>query len=128
MGPPRSSKKRPQANRAHCCVKEISCWEGRISQGAVECAILSASSPIPATTAAPRITDSTASEHSPDSSAGLFGFSSRKQSHNDSDDNENRDRDPNIERRDQTRAGLWSGSSGRRGRCVFRHEHSLYVL
>src|SRR4029453_18740451 len=43
MGPPRSSKKRPQANRAYRRVKEISCWKLGISQGPVKCAFLSAS-------------------------------------------------------------------------------------
>jgi len=41
MGPPRSSKKRPQANRAHGRVKEILVWP-RGSQRGVECAVLSA--------------------------------------------------------------------------------------
>src|SRR5436309_7469948 len=44
MGPLRSSKKRPQANRAHHCVKEISFVASPQRLRAVECVVLSAAS------------------------------------------------------------------------------------
>jgi hypothetical protein len=101
---------------------------GAFRKGAVECAVLSVSGPIAATTTPLRTADTTAPENSLDSAAGLFGFSSRKQSHDDSDDNENCDRNADIERGDQPRTGRRSGRSRRRRRCVFRREHSLHVL
>src|SRR5204862_8345912 len=51
MGPPRSSKKRSKANRAHCRVKEISRWQSGRRAKAKECAVSAHPSAVTATTA-----------------------------------------------------------------------------
>src|SRR5437016_2617710 len=66
--------------------------------------------------------------YSADSAACFFGFSSRYQPHYDGNNDECHDGDAHIKRRNQTRAGRWSGTNRRRRRCVFRRQHSLHVL
>jgi hypothetical protein len=80
MGPPRSSKKRPQANRACRCVKEI-------------LAVVEAARSVARTTQRDI-------PISADSGACLFGFSSREEAHDHSNDDEHRDANSNIERRE----------------------------
>src|SRR5205814_8588406 len=108
MGPPRSSKKRPQTNRAHRRVKEIlECND------AVKCAVLSALRQGPHETNSLRTADATAALRLPDNAASFFRFPPRDQAHDYRDDNQHRDRDSDVKRSKQT--GLFGRSGERRG-------------
>src|SRR5437867_12604913 len=91
MGPPRSSKKRPQTNRAHRRVKGIlECNE------AVKCAVLSALRQGPHETDSLRTADATAALRLPDNAASFFRFHPRDQPLDYRDGSQHRDRAPDV--------------------------------
>src|SRR5437867_6806674 len=127
MGPPRSSKKRPQTNRAYRRVKEISRWKKAYLKE-LQSALSSTHHLGAERSKSVRTADTTALRDLADSAACFFCFSSGDESQDDCNDNQHRNGNSNVQRRDQTCARRWSGSSRRGRRCVFRRQHSLHVL
>src|SRR5438094_10473079 len=126
MGPPRSSKKRPQTNRAHGRVKEIlECND------AVKCAVLSALRQGPREINSLRTADATAALRLPDNAASFFRFPPRDQAHDYRGDNQPRDRDSDVKRRKQTAlVGRRTGRWGRRRwrSCLLVRDPRLRVV
>src|SRR5205814_6156929 len=108
MGPSRSSKKRPQANRAHCRVKEISLGRdgAQAPFGYRSAMSLSLSN---------------------SSACGLF-LAPGYQAHDYRDDNQHRDRDSDIEWCDQARFFGSRRGRGRWGRRILRRQPTLGKL
>src|SRR5438270_9173970 len=101
MGPLRSSKKRPQANRAHHCVKEISFVASAQRLRAVEA--------LSSTQRAVRTKGNSAEDSghysiraSADDIACLFSLPTCEEPHDHRDDDERYDTNPDIQRIDQT--------------------------
>jgi hypothetical protein len=88
MGPPRSSKKRPQANRAHGCVKEILALHRDLNGVRAKCRVRRPQRIRSENREGKSSEDSGhySMRASADNVACLFGFSSRDQAHDYRDD------------------------------------------
>src|SRR5881628_1908166 len=104
MGPPRSSKKRPQANRAHGRVKEILALRQHMMrlEESVECAVLSASRVAKRECKSAEDSGHYSMHVSANNVTCFVGFPSRHQAYDHRNNEQHRDRDSDVERGEQT--------------------------